>query len=109
MAAKFSVGRLYITPAVRDRIPSALIRKFFRAHEAGDFGDICEEDVSANLEAIEHGGRILSAYDYQDRAVYVDTEADRSATTLMFAYEYVDPAQRAASASHAIVAAGVLS
>ena len=54
----------------------------------GDWGDLCEEDVKANLEALEYGNRVFAAYETTEGRVYIITEADRSATTILFANEY---------------------
>ncbi len=35
----------------------------FHRHQAGDWGDLCEEDWAANESALEKGGRLFSAYD----------------------------------------------
>jgi hypothetical protein len=49
---------------------------------------VCVEDYDANLDAIASGERILSVYHCGEHKVYVITEADRSATTLLLAEEY---------------------
>ena len=64
-------------------------------HRSYDWGDIDEEDKASNDEAVESGGRIISAYilpryfciAYTDR-IWIITEADRSQTTILFPYEY---------------------
>lgn len=60
-------------------------------HASGDWGDLCEDDKKLNDEAVQHGGRILSAYNHPldpDLKIYIITEADRSATTVLFPSEY---------------------
>ena len=55
----------------------------------GDFGVVSDEDKALNEEAIETGGRILSAYyDRLDVKYWIITEADRSATTVLLPSEY---------------------
>ena len=57
-------------------------------HMGGDFGDLGESDVQANVHAMQHNERILSAYRLHDQKLYVITEWDRSVTTLLMASEY---------------------
>ena len=45
-------------------------------------------DVQANVHAIQHDERILSAYKLHGEKLYVITEWDRSVTTLLLASEY---------------------
>lgn len=51
-------------------------------------GDTCEEDVRSNNEAVKNGERILAAYMYGDTKIWIITEWDRSATTILFPEEY---------------------
>ena len=53
-----------------------------------DWGDTCEEDVRSNNEAVKNGERILAAYMYGDTKIWIITEWDRSATTILFPEEY---------------------
>lgn len=64
------------------------VRKSLGRHIKGDWGDLCEEDKNLNNQAIKEGTRILSAYNILDKKVYIITEWDRSATTILFADEY---------------------
>ena len=57
-------------------------------HAGGDWGDLCADDVAANVHAIQHDERVLSAYSIGDQKLYVITEWDRSVTTLLMASEY---------------------
>lgn len=63
--------------------------EFLNRHQAGDWGAMSEPDQRSNVEALELGGRIFSAYALQDGTrLYVITEADRSVTTLLLPSEY---------------------
>lgn len=54
-----------------------------------DWGDLCNEDKEMNDNALRNGNdRILAAYDTSEGKVYIITEHDRSATTILFADEY---------------------
>lgn len=57
-------------------------------HAAGDFGDLCEEDRAANTEALRSGARLLGVYEVAGLRLWIITEADRSATTIMLPEEY---------------------
>jgi len=55
----------------------------------GDWGDLSAEDKQLNDEAVQDGSRILSAYTTAKGAkVWVITEPDRSATTILLPDEY---------------------
>jgi hypothetical protein len=62
---------------------------FLKRHSSGDWGEVCESDKKLNDEAVENGGRLLSAYTTRrgDR-IWIITEADRSATTVLLPEEY---------------------
>ena len=57
-------------------------------HRSGDWGDVCADDARANREALDTGLRILSAYDTAAGRLWIITEADRSATTVLLPSEY---------------------
>jgi hypothetical protein len=87
----FSTGQIVATPGVL----SALERntqtpaEFITRHIQGDWGDLCEEDKTANDEALQEGLRLLSAYRLHDgERIWVITEADRSVTTALLPEEY---------------------
>lgn len=52
-------------------------------------GDVCKEDWKSNDEALKNGLRLLSEYKLPDgRRIWIITEWDRSATTLLFPEDY---------------------
>ena len=62
---------------------------YFARHQMGDWGDLEEEDRKSNEVAVGLGERIFSAYNIPNGPkVWVITEADRSATTLLLPDEY---------------------
>lgn len=86
----FNLGRTVATPeALRQlgKLGVPPIRLIAR-HASGDWGDLCAQDRQANEEAIRDDERILSAYQLEGQKFYVITEADRSVTTVLLAYEY---------------------
>jgi hypothetical protein len=57
-------------------------------HQAGDWGTVCQEDAQANEDALVHGERLLSSYPLSNGTkVWIITEADRSATTILLPEE----------------------
>lgn len=87
----FALGRVVGTPgalallARYDIAPQTLIAR----HAAGDFGNLQEPDWQANLDALNAGGRIVSAYAIgPDAVIWIITEADRAATTVLLPTEY---------------------
>jgi hypothetical protein len=88
--ALLKLGQVVATPAALAHCENhnvdvmALIGK----HADGDWGDLDADDVNANVHAIQHDLRVLSAYKVGDAKMYVITEWDRSVTTLLLASEY---------------------
>ncbi len=58
-------------------------------HQRGDWGEVSPQDAAENLFAVTHGLRVLSAYTLQNGTrIWILTEADRSATTILLPDEY---------------------
>ena len=58
-------------------------------HGNCDWGNLTWEDKEANETALKDGLRILSSYKLPDgNAIWIITEADRSATTILFPSDY---------------------
>ena len=54
-----------------------------------DGGDLCNEDKEMSDNALRNvNDRILAVYDTSEGKIYIITEHDRSATTILFADEY---------------------
>lgn len=95
VATKFPMGKLLMTRGVNDRVADDLkFSKFaldsLRRHAGGDWGDLCQEDKAENELALRDGNlRIFSAYEHPTLPkIWIITEADRSATTILFPEEY---------------------
>jgi len=87
----FSPGRTVITPGALEALAEAGQHPgdFLTRHLGGDWGDLCEEDIAANEQALAAGLRLLSAYrTSRNRKLWIITEADRSATTLLLPEDY---------------------
>ncbi len=86
----FPLGQVVATPRAiavleeNQESPVTLLRR----HAACDWGDVCEKDGELNDEALDTGGRLLSSYRVGNDKVWVITEADKSATTLLTPEEY---------------------
>ncbi len=57
-------------------------------HQAGDWGELDEEDKKANQDALAYGLRIMSVYRVLGVRFWVITEANRASTTIMLPEEY---------------------
>ncbi len=66
--------------------PGALLSR----HVFADPGELSAEDIAANLHALRHRLRVLSVYAYgaERERIWLITEADRSATTILLPDEY---------------------
>lgn len=66
--------------------------ELLKRHVTGDFGDLlCNDDAERNRWAVDNDARIFSAYRVapgDDGRIWVITEADRSATTMLLPTEY---------------------
>ena len=87
----FPLGQLVITPGALGALvlagqsPDALLTR----HATGDWGDLCDADRQANAQALRHGSRLLSVYTLTSgQRLWILTEADRRATTLLLPQEY---------------------
>lgn len=95
------LGTVYITAGIAARIASGdistkriahlLIDRHMQAH----WGDMDADDRQANDDALINGNRVLSCYSIRpgrpaigDNRVWIITEADRSATTILLPEEY---------------------
>ena len=62
---------------------------FLSRHAKGDWGIVDQEDAALNDDALAYGERILSAYKTSlGDKLWIITEADRSATTILLPNEY---------------------
>jgi len=87
----FQLGRITATPGClellekNNQAPSDLLDR----HISGDWGIVDSEDAEANNFAVGNGERLLSSYELADGSrIWVITEWDRSATTLLQPDEY---------------------
>jgi hypothetical protein len=90
-AARFPPGRIVATPGALAALEEAGASPgiFIKRHVTGDWGDVDENDRRENEHSLVQGCRVLSAYTLSNGTrLWVITEADRSATTILLPWEY---------------------
>lgn len=88
---RFPLGHLVATRGAIEALASANedLLPFVARHAVGDWGDIDDEDRSENEQSLVYGRRLLSAYTLRNGTrIWIITEADRSATTILLPGEY---------------------
>lgn len=90
---KFNTGNIYMTRGIAHGIEeseyfSLEILTAMNRYLDGDLGELCEYDQILNDEAIQNDDRILAKYSTSKDPIYIITEWDRSATTILFCNEY---------------------
>jgi len=91
LGARFALGQTFITPGAQEalEISGETPIQFLRRHVGADWGELSEEDVAENELSLREGFRLLSAYrTAKGQKIWVITEADRSATTILLPSEY---------------------
>jgi hypothetical protein len=87
----FPLGAVLATPgalACLERC-AANSTTFLERHQRGDWGDVSPQDSAENNRAVTARLRILSSYAMANgERLWIITEADRSATTLLLPEEY---------------------
>jgi hypothetical protein len=92
-----SMGQVVATPGALEIFQAAGVRPqdLLARHARGDWGNLSQEDMEANNQALVDGSRILSAYVLpgQDQKVWIITEAvgddgQRTSTCVLMADEY---------------------
>jgi hypothetical protein len=85
------LGRLLSTAGAVQAMAKAQLDPLtlLNRHRSGDWGDVGRDDWAANDQALIDRARILSAYTLADgMRIWIITEADRSATTILLPDEY---------------------
>jgi len=94
MVTGFALGRLLMTRGVNDLVAeneafAKFVMSSISRHRKGDWGDLGDEDKKENELSLKAGYRLLSAYETEGLPkIWIITEADRSATTILFPDEY---------------------
>jgi len=85
---RFPLGQVAITANASLQLSNEEVFTALKRHASGDWGDLCPEDTLANDSALDHGGRLFSAYGQGNNRFWVITEADRSVTTVLLPEDY---------------------
>jgi hypothetical protein len=83
---RFLLGKVVATPGAIEALAQANVdgRELLSKHHRGEWGDLSEADKQENEFSIDKYLRIFSSYRISDdERVWIITEADRSATTLL--------------------------
>ncbi len=104
LSEPFDLGRFSVSEEVSDLLTlfNLNISKYINRHIYGDWSDMCVFDKAANIEAVELGGHITSAFklpqeclDYINEKngelisdkIYLDTNPDRTSTIMRLPFE----------------------
>jgi hypothetical protein len=93
LRTRFPLGRVVATPGALAALGACggepYTATLIARHHGGDWGDLSDDDRRANDRALDDGDRLFSAYDLPTGGrVWIITEADRSATTLLLPTDY---------------------
>lgn len=91
MPVKFNLGQIVATPGALAAFEESSEHPidYLRRHQAGDWGDLCEEDRQENEFSLLHGFRLMSSYTLRSGIkIWIITERDRSSTTILLPEEY---------------------
>lgn len=88
-----NLGKVYMTSSIAIDVEESTkfareITNALARYQHCDWGDTCEEDAQLNNDAVKDGDRILAAYNTSKGKVWIITEWDRSATTILYPEEY---------------------
>ena len=87
--ALFRLGRIVTTPDALEKLSRADILSGIQRHQAGDWGEVDQDDRKANNRALSEGTRLFSVYHSANSIrFWIITEADRSVTTVLLPEEY---------------------
>lgn len=87
----FALGQVVATPGALAALAKAgqTPLDFLSRHSGGDWGELSKDDREENDFSLKHGLRLLSSYrTAAGEKLWIITEADRSATTLLLPSEY---------------------
>ncbi|MFC2042223.1 hypothetical protein ACFLTV_01805 [Chloroflexota bacterium] len=94
MTVAINMGRLLMTRGVNDLVAedeafAKFVTDSLARHRRGDWGNLTDEDIQENELSLKEGYRLLSAYESEGLPkIWIITEADRSATNILFPDEY---------------------
>jgi hypothetical protein len=87
----FELGRILATPGALEALEESgeTSHPYLQRHASKDWGEVCSEDREENELALREDFRLFSVYRLKDGTrLWIITEADRSATTILLPSEY---------------------
>jgi hypothetical protein len=87
----FPLGEVYLTIGAQDALEESnqAAIEFLARHQKGDWGIVGKEDWKENELSVKEGFRILSSYKTSKGVkIWIITECDRSATTILLPEDY---------------------
>lgn len=88
-SARFRLGLITVTANALDNLSQDDILAAIQRHQAGDWGEVCDDDRKENELSLEKGFRLLSVYrSAAGLPFWLITEADRSITTVLMPEDY---------------------
>lgn len=90
---KIKLGQVVTTSAIHADIAESVqfageVARALARYTSGDWGEVSNYDKEANDYAAENGERILASYETSKGKIWIITEWDRSATTILYPEEY---------------------
>jgi len=86
--ARFFTERITVTKGAALMLERTEISEAIARHLEGDWGSVPQQDREENERCLTAGGRLMSAFGDGGKRVWVITEGDRSATTVLLPEEY---------------------
>src|ERR1041385_4406914 len=88
---RLPLGQIVATPGALEALDEAHQdpNEFLARHQSGDWGEVGAEDWQENELSVRKNFRVMSRYTLSTgKKIWISTEADRSATTLLLPDEY---------------------
>ena len=91
---KLELGTVVVTKGISDLMNEDYEKEIFileslKRYSKLDWGDTCNEDAALNDKAVKEGNRVLAVYEHHSGLkIFIITEWDRSATTILLPSEY---------------------
>lgn len=87
--ARFRLGRIVSTPNALEQLTRDDILLGIQRHQAGDWGDVSQDDREANDQALRDGTRLCSVYHSATGIKFwIITEANRHHTMVLLPRDY---------------------
>ncbi len=86
--AKFSLGRVVVTPSAAEWLPADVIARSLARHESGDWGDVSEAFAGEMDESLRRGGPVMSVYFKRGHSYQILTSGDRSTTRVSMPWDF---------------------